>query len=194
MPDDKKQTIFDIARFALITLIIVIPVRAYVAQPFIVSGVSMDPTFENGEYLIIDEFSYHFRAPARGEVVVFRYPKDPSKFFIKRVIGLPGETINLSAGAISITTPGGQTMLLDEPYLPEPVSYNPETIVLGDTEYFVLGDNRNMSLDSRVWGPVGDNYIKGRVGVRLFPLSAVDVLPGDYRVEPADADDNQTNQ
>ncbi len=181
MPPDNKQTVFDIVRFALITLIIVVPIRAYVAQPFIVSGVSMDPTFENGEYLIIDEFSYHFRTPERGEVVVFRYPKDPSKFFIKRVIGLPGETINISPNSITISTKSGGSETLDEPYLSDNISYLPTTITLSDQEYFVMGDNRNQSLDSRSWGPVTDDHIKGRVGIRLFPITEADILPGDYR-------------
>ncbi|OHA58529.1 MAG: signal peptidase I [Candidatus Vogelbacteria bacterium RIFOXYD1_FULL_44_32] len=178
--DDPKQTIFDVLRFALITLVIVIPVRAYVAQPFIVSGVSMVPTFENGEYLIIDEMSYHFREPERGEVVVFRYPKDPSKFYIKRVIGLPGETITISPTAINIKTTANQDITLTEPYLGADISYTAETISLGADEYFVLGDNRNASSDSRIWGPVADKFIKGRVGLRLFPLKTASILPGDF--------------
>ncbi len=179
-PDDKKQTIFDILRFALITLVIVIPVRAYVAQPFIVSGVSMVPTFENGEYLIIDEASYHFRDPKRGEVIVFRYPKDPSKFYIKRVIGLPGETVTVAPSGISISDTNGKNLTLVEPYLPEDLVYNNETITLKEKEYFVMGDNRNASSDSRIWGPVTDKFIKGRVGLRLFPVQTAEILPGDF--------------
>ncbi|MDQ5957920.1 MAG: signal peptidase [Patescibacteria group bacterium] len=178
--DDKKQTIFDILRFALITLIIVIPVRAYVAQPFIVSGVSMVPTFENGEYLIIDEMSYHFRSPKRGEVVVFRYPKDPSKFYIKRVIGLPGESLNISSAGINIQSADGKNIKLDEPYIADGTIYSYETVTLGENEYFVMGDNRNSSSDSRIWGPVADKLIKGRVGLRLFPIKTAEVLPGDF--------------
>ncbi|MEK7136358.1 MAG: signal peptidase I [Patescibacteria group bacterium] len=180
MPENNKQTVFDIIRFALITLIIVIPVRAYVAQPFIVSGVSMDPTFENGEYLIVDEFSYHFRTPERGEVIVFRYPKDPSKFFIKRVIGLPGETVEIENDHVSVVGTNNVDVVLDEPYLTVPPLYVPKSIKLGATEYFVMGDNRSMSLDSRSWGPVTIQHIKGRVGVRLFPITEAEILPGDY--------------
>src|SRR3989344_2645643 len=107
---------WEIVRFAVITLHIVVPIRAYVAQPFIVSGISMAPSFEDGEYLVIDELSYHLRTPERGEVIVFRYPKDPAKFFIKRVIGLPGETIKISAGQVVIKK-GETEFTLDEPYI-----------------------------------------------------------------------------
>jgi signal peptidase I len=131
--------------------------------------------------LIIDEFSYHFRTPERGEVVVFRYPKDPSKFFIKRVIGLPGETVRIENNEVLIIEHTGAEISLSEPYLAKPVNYRPTTVTLKPNEYFVMGDNRNMSLDSRIWGPVTINHIKGRVGARLFPIATANILPGDYR-------------
>lgn len=145
----RASGFWEIIRFVFLTLIIVIPIRSYVAQPFIVSGLSMAPTFDDGEYLIIDELSYLFRRPERGEVVVFRYPLDQSKFFIKRVSGLPGETVATNNG----------------PYR------------LGPDEYFVLGDNREMSLDSRVWGPVSEKLIRGRAFLRLFPFRRLAYLP-----------------
>ncbi len=178
---EKKESIWDLIRFTIITLIIVIPLRTYVAQPFIVSGDSMYPTFEDGQYLIIDELSYHFRTPARGEVVIFRYPKDPSKFFIKRVIGLPGETVNISRGTVSITK-DGKTTTLKEPYI-NAEGYETQTNTLKDDEYFVMGDNRPLSLDSRSWGPVQEEKIKGRVLVRLLPVAQANVLPGFYSQE-----------
>ena len=167
MPENNKQTVFDIIRFALITLIIVIPVRAY-GPAFIVSGVSMDPTFENGEYLIVDEFSYHFRTPERGEVIVFRYPKDPSKFLLNGLL-VCRETVEIENDHVSVVGTNNVDVVLDEPYLTVPPLYVPKSIKLGATEYFVMGDNRSMSLDSRSWGPVTIQHIKGRVGVRLFP-------------------------
>ncbi|MEK7596135.1 MAG: signal peptidase I, partial [Patescibacteria group bacterium] len=96
----NKKEIWEFAKLIVVSLLIIIPVRFYIAQPFIVSGNSMDPSFLNGDYLIIDEISYQFKKPERGEVVVFRYPLDPSKFFIKRIIGLPGETVRIQNGAI----------------------------------------------------------------------------------------------
>ena len=87
----KSDFIWETVKFAIFALVIVLPIRIYIAQPFIVSGSSMDPTFDNGHYLIVDQLSYRFEKPKRGEVIIFKYPNDPSKFFIKRIIGLPGE-------------------------------------------------------------------------------------------------------
>ena len=114
--------VWEIVKFGLIVLVIVMPIRLYIAQPFIVAGESMAPTFSSGDYLIIDELTYNFiKEPSVGEVVVFRYPQDPSKFFIKRIVGLPGEELVVDG-----------------------VEWK-----LGDGEYFVMGDNRKASLDSR---------------------------------------------
>ncbi|MEX0918596.1 MAG: signal peptidase I [Candidatus Paceibacterota bacterium] len=173
----NKQSVVEIIRFALITLIIVIPIRAYVAQPFIVNGESMVPTFQNGEYLIVDELSYHFREPKRGEVIVFRYPEDPAKFFIKRVIGLPGESVVIQDNQLSIIK-GNQVITPDEPYVRHEAPYQNTKINLGADQYFVMGDNRDVSSDSRVWGPLTAKLIKGRAFLRLFPLSEMTVLPG----------------
>lgn len=174
------QSLFEIIRFAIITLAIVIPIRAYVAQPFIVNGSSMLPTFHNGEYLIIDEFSYHFRPPQRGEVVVFKYPQDTKKYFIKRVIGLPGETVEIENGTITITKLNGEKEILSEPYMNESILFDQEKInkTIGENEYFVMGDNRDWSFDSRTWGTVPDRLIKGRAFVRLFPINNISYLPG----------------
>lgn len=176
-PENKSSSVWDIVKFALITLVIVLPIRAYIAQPFIVSGASMDPTFKDGDYLIIDEASYLFRSPKRGEVIVLRYPKDPSKFFIKRVIGLPNETISVIGGSVTITKTDGTQETLKEDYAKE--FFGANTVKkLGADEYFVMGDNRPVSLDSRIWGPVPEKLIKGRALLRLLPPSKADFLPG----------------
>lgn len=167
-------------RFILITLLIVIPFRIFVAQPFIVSGDSMVPTFRNGEYLIVDELSYHLRTPERGEVVIFRYPKEPSKFFIKRIIALPGETLTIAGGEVEITTTSGTHFALTEPYV-KSESLSDLTQTLGASEYFVMGDNRNASSDSRFWGPVTERHIVGRAFIRLLPIAHAEFLPGDSR-------------
>jgi len=152
----------------------------FIAQPFIVSGSSMDPTFENGEYLIVDELSYRFDEPARGDVVIFRFPRDPKKFFIKRIIGLPGETIRIRHDTITITNeenPGG--LVLDEPYTSSLTAGN-KIVDLSDTEYYVLGDNRSSSSDSRIWGPLGEDFIVGRAFMRLLPISETGFFPGEF--------------
>jgi signal peptidase I len=151
----------------------------FIAQPFIVSGASMQETFQSGEYLIVDQLSYYFESPKRGEVVIFRYPKDPSKFFIKRVIGEPGDTISIEDGVVSIKNaqnPDG--FVLNEPYAePMPLSA-PLTETLGEREYFVMGDNRDESSDSRAWGVLQEERIIGRAWLRLFPPQHIDYLPG----------------
>ena len=176
-----RQSIWELVRFAFIAIIIVIPIRMFIAQPFIVSGSSMVPTFENGQYLIVDELTYHFKNPQRGDVVVFHYPNDPSKFFIKRIIGLPNETIDIKTGEITITNkehPEGfkleQTYLLN--HSSESTHYE-----LKDGEYYVMGDNRPASSDSRYWGPVKTKLLVGRVFLRLLPLNTMSTFPGDYK-------------
>ncbi len=178
-PPTTKQTVYEIARFSIIALLIVIPIRLFIAQPFIVSGASMADTFHTGEYLIVDQLTYHLEAPARGDVVIFRYPKDPCKFFIKRVIGLPGETIEIDNSTVIITNdenPDG--FILDEPYIKSMRNIGHTEEVLGEREYFVMGDNRDESSDSRAWGVLQEERIVGRAYIRLFPPSMIDILPG----------------
>ncbi|HET8575425.1 MAG TPA: signal peptidase I [Candidatus Paceibacterota bacterium] len=169
----------EILKFVAIAVVIVVPVRLFVAQPFIVSGSSMYPTFKNGQYLIVDEISYDFHKPERGDVIVFHYPKDPSKYFIKRVIGLPGETVDIRDGHVYIKNaahPNG--FELSEPYVKDPSSET-MTRTLGQGEYFMMGDNRAASSDSRVWGPLPANLIVGRTLLRLFPVQSIKIHPGE---------------
>lgn len=166
-----KQSLWEFFKFTLIAILIVAPIRLWVAQPFIVSGQSMEPNFENGEYLIIDEFSYHFKEPQRGEVIVFRYPSDPSKFFIKRIIGLPNEKVEIKNGQIYIYNQQFlEGMLLNESYL-KSQTYDNLAVVLNKNQYFVMGDNRPNSSDSRIWGPLQENLIIGRAWIRLWPFN-----------------------
>lgn len=166
----------ELVKLVFLSLLIVVPFRLYVAQPFVVEGASMDPTFDTGDYLIVDELTYHFKTPERGSVLIFKYPKDPKKSFIKRVIGLPNETVLVSDGQITIiNTTYPQGFVLNEPY----VKFNKEdnlSYVLGTDEYFVLGDNRSASADSRIWGAVPEKNIIGRPIVRFFPPT---LFPGD---------------
>lgn len=180
----KEKGFFrELLEFVIIALVIVIPFRIYIAQPFVVNGASMDPTFENGEYLIVDQLSYKFGTPERGSVLIFKYPKDPSKYFIKRVIGLPSEKVKISGGQVTIINkdnPDG--LVLDEPYV-EFVKKDSFETTLESDEYFVMGDNRLGSADSRVWGPLPKEDIVGRPVIRLFPFSRISLFPGDYERE-----------
>lgn len=170
----------EVIKFTLIALIIIIPIRTYVAQPFIVSGPSMDPTFTTGQYLIVDQLSYHFQKPQRGDVVIFRYPRDPQIYYIKRIIGLPGETVSADTGKISIiNSENPKGILLSDSYIAkEHKTSETFEINLGSTEYFVMGDNRAESSDSRLWGPLDEKFIVGRPIVRLFPFTKMTILPG----------------
>lgn len=111
----------------------------------------MEPTFENGDYLIVDELSYNLSDPKVGDVIIFRPPMDQSKFYIKRIVGLPGDIIDV----------------------------NGQKTTLKDNEYFVIGDNRDNSSDSRKWGPLPEDLIVGRALLRLWPLNQISILPGD---------------
>jgi signal peptidase I len=183
-PARQESFLGELLRFALLALLIVVPVRLFIAQPFIVSGASMEDTFTTGQYLIVDQLTYHFEDPKRGDVIVFRYPNDPSKFFIKRVIGIPGDTVTVENGAVTVangTDPNGVT--LSEPYVDEMHTTGTLRKTLGDGEYFVMGDNRDASSDSRAWGILPAQNIIGRAYLRLFPLSVLSVLPGEYDLD-----------
>lgn len=182
--DDKDLSgnffkfISEVMKVVIISAIIVIPIRYFIIQPFFVSGSSMQPQFYNGEYLIIDEISYRSKLPERGDVIVFRYPKDRSQFYIKRVIGLPGETVEVKDGKVVIfnkENPWG--LILDEPYLkPGEITRGDIYLKVDDNSYFVLGDNRQASSDSRVWGLVDKKFMIGKVWLRAWPLDRVKVF------------------
>src|SRR6185295_12680549 len=115
---EKRESFFsELLKFALVALLIVVPVRFFIAQPFIVSGASMDPTFKTGQYLIVDELTYRLEQPRRGQVIIFRYPKDPTQYFIKRIVGLPGETLSIESGNVYLESAGKGRVKLDEPYI-----------------------------------------------------------------------------
>jgi len=163
---------WEIIKIVLLALVIVVPIRYLVFQPFFVKGESMVPSFENGDYLIIDEISYRLGVPERGEVIVFKYPNDPSQRYIKRIIGLPGEAVKIENGKVDILNDKGENILNEESYLPgSTVTAGDINVVLGQDEYFVLGDNRAASSDSRSWGVLNKKYIIGKVALRAWPFS-----------------------
>jgi len=164
---------WEIFKIFVVSLAIIIPIRYFLIQPFFVQGASMEPNYEDGEYLIIDEISYRFREPERGEVIVFKYSQNPSEFFIKRIIGLPGETIKIQNSAIIIENKANpRGFVLDESsYLKNVPAMGQQTTTLKEDEFFVLGDNRAASFDSRRWGVLPRSDIIGKVWIRAWPVS-----------------------
>ena len=190
--DSLGGFIYEIVKMFVLALVIIVPIRIFLFQPFIVRGASMEPNFAEKEYLIINEFGYKYvdlfdgaitvkprKDLERGEIIVFREPiGDHKDFYIKRVIGVPGETVEVADGQVKIfndANPAG--FVLDEDaYLPQKrrtlgmVKYT-----LTDDQYFVLGDNRNASSDSRRFGPITKNDVIGKVLLRAFPLNKVGI-------------------
>lgn len=187
MSDTWKGLLKDLFTLAFLIVVVVIPIRLFVISPFIVDGASMHPTFENLDYLIVDEVIYTFKAPARGEVIVFRYPENPSIFFIKRIIGLPGEKVSINHGKVTITTVDGVNLTLAEPYIVNEDATYTKSTTLGPDEYFVMGDNRPNSSDSRVWGVLPRKDIIGRVDLRLLPVTKSGIFPGSTTYANASA-------
>lgn len=151
--------------------IIVIIVRVFLVQPFIVDGSSMEPNFHDKEYILVDKLSYRFRAPARGEVIVFHPPNFPTENYIKRIIGLPGDTVDIANGKIDVNG-----VEISEPYLNSLPSDTttvinlPPKVKVPAGQYFVLGDNRNHSSDSREWGLLPKANIIGRTWLVVLPI------------------------
>lgn len=189
-----KETIY----IVVLSFIIVLPIRIFIAQPYVVSGSSMDNTFQNGNYLIINEISYRFEEPQRGEVIVFKTPPKgleiqglsttKTVYYIKRIIGLPGETVEINGDIVKIYNteyPDGK--VLDEPYVyidktsSSPFSDIKQKTTLGDNEYFVMGDNRHNSSDSRLWGVLPRKNIIGKTYLRLFPFNEISLDTGEYK-------------
>jgi signal peptidase I len=176
--------VWEIVKVVSISLAIILPVRYYLIQPFYVKGASMEPNFHDHEYLIVDEISYRVKAPERGQVIVFRYPKNPQEYFIKRVIGLPNEEVQIKDGQVIIyndENPDGKA--LSEDYLVQDLNtYNNSEIrvELNSEEYFVLGDNRSASKDSRSFGPVNKSFITGKVLFRGWPLDNITIFDKNY--------------
>lgn len=210
MPDEKKieneefgqnesyygmgSFLWEVVKVFFWAMIIIIPIRIYLFQPFFVQGASMEPNFIDSDYLIVNEFGYKttdlnfggvtllktgpFKELQRGDIVVFRYPKNPSQFFIKRIIGLPGDQLKIEGGRVTIIDalhPGG--FVLDESgYLSSDVITNGAiAMTLTDKQYFVMGDNRVHSSDSRAWGPVPTEDVIGKVLLRAWPLNKIEV-------------------
>lgn len=166
---------WEVIEVIILALLIVVPIRYFLFQPFVVDGSSMEPSFHDGDYLIVDQISYRFRPPERGEVIIFYAPTDTSRRFIKRVVGLPGETLETVDQQIAITSPEGEQFFFEDHYSQTAV-YRNFSITLEEDQYFVLGDNRDRSYDSRFWGYLPAENVIGRAVLRLWPLNSINVI------------------
>ncbi len=168
-----KSFLIELLKIVLIALAVIIPIRYFLFQPFYVRGASMEPAFHDSEYLIIDEITYRFTEPVRGEVIVVRNPSHTSEFFIKRIIGLPGETVELQDGNVIIYNDEySDGITLEEIYIGDEVqTVGSTSTTLSSEEFFVMGDNRQVSLDSRSFGPLNKEFIVGRAWLRVWPFN-----------------------
>ena len=160
--------IFELTKWIIVVTILLMLCHFFIATISIVDGVSMEPNFKNGEYLIINRYQYNFGKPERGDAVVLKFPGDPEhKKYIKRVVGLPGERVQLQAGKILING-----SILNESYIPVTIqtfAEKPIDQVLPPNEYFIVGDNRMNSNDSRIWGTAGREFLIGKAWFQFFP-------------------------
>lgn len=163
--------IFEIVKVVLISLAIILPIRYFLVQPFIVQGASMEPNFHDREYLIINEVEYRLGKPERGEVAILKDPRDAKTYLIKRVIGLPSEKVEIKNGRVFIND-----QELNETYIADFGNETFDAVTLGDKEYYVLGDNRTNSFDSRRFGPINEQDMIGKVWVRGWPLNKLNTF------------------
>ncbi|HBY93477.1 MAG TPA: signal peptidase I [Chloroflexi bacterium] len=164
------------------TVLIFVLVRGLLVQNFRIEGFSMEPTLHEGQYLIVNKLIYYLHPPQRGDIIVFAFPKGPERDFIKRVIGLPGDTVEIRPGEVLVN---GES--IQEPYHPESVMYSYPPTTLGPNEYFVLGDNRNNSSDSHTWGLLERKYIIGKAWLSYWPPKAWGLVP-NYAVQAREPD------
>ncbi len=183
----EQESVWDLIKSLVSTLLLVLvivwPIRTFIGKPFIVNGSSMDPSFHSWDYLLVDVFTYKFlHAPERGDVVVFKAPVSNGKYFIKRIIALPGESIEIKNGKVIIYNDEfKEGFELQEDYVSDVnrVYTDMEKLSLGENEYFVMGDNRKGSYDSRYWGPLKFENIVGRAFLRLYPFTQIDLWPAE---------------
>ena len=167
---------WQIAKIVIISLAIIVPIRYFLFQPFFVRGASMYPSFASGDYLLINEIGYRIGDPERGDVVVFRPPSETKQFYIKRVIGLPGEAVKIEEGKVWVGKSDGEFTQLSEEYISPGLTPGVAHVTLGEDEYFLLGDNRNASSDSRSWGPLTRDRLIGKAMLRAWPVSGFTIV------------------
>lgn len=169
----------DFLETIVVALSIFVVVYLFLVQPHEVKGNSMEPNFHNNEYILTDKISYRFSDPKRGDVVIFKSPKNPDVDYIKRIIGIPGEKVKIQSGFVYINDKKINEVYLRENTVLYPGSSMQEgaDIIIPENYYFVMGDNRSHSSDSREFGPISQANIIGRAFMRYWPLSEFGLLP-----------------
>jgi len=167
----------ELTKGIIIFLIIVALIHFFIATVFKVEGKSMEPNFHQDQYMLINKLSYIAAKPIRGDVVILKFPGDPEKTkYIKRIIGLPGEKVAIKDGLIYIND-----KKLREIYIANDIITEPEMeLTLASDEYFVVGDNRPNSSDSRIWGPAPKKFLIGKAIFYLFPFKDAGYIPKIY--------------
>lgn len=179
-PNLRRRLFIENALYIIVAVLLAALIQAYIIRPFIVNGSSMEPNIEDKQYLIVDEISYRVREPERGDVIVLKSPPEPKKYYIKRIIGLPGETVKITGTTVTIINSEHPTgFALTESYLNDALNQHPQhmTVTVPQGRYFVMGDNRDGSYDSRSWGTLPKENIRGRALLRLLPLTKISYLP-----------------
>ncbi len=179
---DKGLSLKEIVKLLVITFILVMPIRIFIAEPYLVKGLSMDPTFKNNDYLIVEKITSRMGNIERGDIIVFKSPLAEKRNLIKRVIGLPGEKIALKDGKFTIEKNDGAKVTLEESYVIYQNIFKENNWTLKPDEYFVSGDNRAGSYDSRDWGPLKKEKITGKPLIRLFHFNSVGLWPGKFSI------------
>ena len=173
------SSLFELLKTVALFAIVAIVIRTFLIQPFIVDGSSMEPTFHNQEYILVDKLSYHFHNPKRGDVIVF-HPPFREDNFIKRIIGLPGDTVEVRGEVVRVNG-----TVVTEPYVNPTANQMAATdgevattkVTLADDQYFVMGDNRDHSKDSRELGPIPRTRFIGHAWLVLFPFDKLSLVP-----------------
>lgn len=168
----KKSPLMELLESLAIAVLLAVVIRMFILQPFFIPSGSMEPTLQIGDRIIVSKISYHFYEPERGDIVVFKYPLDPKRDFVKRLVGKSGETVAIRNSKLYIN---GQQV--PENYLPAGLKFNDfGPVKVPDGHYLMLGDNRNNSDDSRVWGPLPGDLVVGKAVLVYWPLNRIELI------------------
>lgn len=170
----QKSALREILESLIIAVILALLIRAFVFQPFYIPSGSMEPTLQIQDHIIVNKFIYRFREPERGDIVVFKYPLNPKKDFVKRLVGKPGERVELRSSKVYVN--GREA---PEKFLPPGLKFQDfGPVLVPENTYLMLGDNRNNSDDSRVWGPLPKENIIGKAMLVYWPLDRIRIMSG----------------